>query len=179
MTELELFVDAAMPHEAGHILVGRVLGYPIYGLDHIVNVSLENKLVPGNFATVTVKPTNPGDFDLVPQEVRNAYAEMTAGGLAGNWVSKTSVTEHGIEVDRADLRMVSNESLETVAERSRKVIDEHLTEFEKLRAAIKASYDAFLIGSRFSAGRHELLSAAELEAICPQNKSLFPPKAYR
>jgi len=36
MTLLERYIEQANPHEAGHILVGRNLGIPIYGLDHIV-----------------------------------------------------------------------------------------------------------------------------------------------
>jgi hypothetical protein len=178
MTELELFIEQAMPHEAGHILVGRILGIPVNGLDHIVELGASDKLVPGNFATKTFAPPDPSDFQGAPAQVRDAYIQMVAGGLAGNIVSKLIATEHGLAKDRADLRIVSAASLEEVAELSRRVIEAHMDEFNRLRVAIKGSYDAFVRGPKFALGRHALLTAEELEQICPQNKALFPPYGF-
>jgi hypothetical protein len=175
MTELELFVEQAMPHEAGHILVGRILGIPVNGLDHIVELGASNELVAGNFATKAFAPPNPHDFQRAPAQVRDAYVQMVAGGLAGNIVSKLVATEHGLAKDREDLRIVSANSLEEVAEESRRVIEAHIDVFNKLRMAIKGAYEYFVSGPRFALGRHTLLTAEELEDICPQNKALFPP----
>ena len=175
MTELEAFVEQAIPHEAGHILVGRILGIPVNGLDHIVEFGASNKLVPGNFACKTLAPPDPYAFQGAPAQVRDAYTQMVGGGLAGNIVSNLKATEHGLAKDRADLSIVSAASLEEVAERSRKVIEAHMDVFNKLRVAIKDSFDAFVSGPKFASGRHMLLTAEELELICPQNKTLFPP----
>lgn len=178
MTELELFVEQAMPHEAGHILVGRILGIPINGLDHIVLLGASNELVPGNFATRAFAPPDPYAFQIAPPQVRDAYIQMVGGGLAGNIVSKLMATEHGLEKDRADLRIVSAASLEEVAERSQRVIEAHVEGFNKLWLAIKDSYDAFVSGPKFAVGRHPLLTAEELERICPQNRTLLPPNFF-
>jgi hypothetical protein len=178
MTELELFVEQAMPHEAGHILVGRILGIPVNGLDHIVEIGASNELVPGNFATRALAPREPYEFQIAPAQVRDAYIQMVGGGLAGNIVSKLKATEHGLAKDRADLRMVSAASLEEIAERSRQVIETHLAMFNKLWVAIKDSYDAFVSGPKFALGRHPLLTAAVLEQICPQNRTLLSPNFF-
>jgi hypothetical protein len=178
MTRLELFVEQAMPHEAGHILVGRILGIPVNGLDHIVEFGASNELVPGPFATQWLAPPDADEFQRAPLEVRDAYIQMVAGGLAGNIVSNVKATNRGLAKDRAALRMVSAASLAEVAERSRRVIEAHFDVFNKLRAAIKDSYDAFVGGPKFAVGRHPLLKAEELEQICPQNRTLFPPNFF-
>src|SRR5258708_6945814 len=49
MTLLERYIEQANPHEAGHILVGRTLGVPIFGLDHIVLRGPNNEVLPGHF----------------------------------------------------------------------------------------------------------------------------------
>jgi hypothetical protein len=175
MTELELFVEQAMPHEAGHILVGRILGIPVYGLDHIVELGASSELVAGNFATRAFAPPDRGGFQIAPAQVQDAYIQMVGGGLAGNIVSKLIASEHGLAKDRADLRIVSAASLEEVAERSRRVIEANVDIFNKLRVAIKGGYQAFVTGPKFVLGRHTLLTAEELEDICPQNKALFAP----
>lgn|ERR1700732_4258734 len=95
MTELELFVEQAMPHEAGHILVGRILGIPVNGLDHIVGLGASNELVPGNFATRALAPPDPYEFRIAHAQVRDAYIQMVGGGLAGNIVSKLKANHHG------------------------------------------------------------------------------------
>jgi hypothetical protein len=178
MTTLEDFVEQAIPHEAGHILVGRTLGIPVRALHHIVLLSAAKQLVPGNFATRGFAPADARALEGVPPQVIEAYAQMVGGGLAGNIVSGLPVTEHGLEKDRADSSVVSTDSLEQVAARSRLVIEANLDMFRKLRLAIKDRYDSFVGGPSFALGRHELLSAVELEPICPQNKTLFPPQYY-
>jgi hypothetical protein len=49
-------VDEAIPHEAGHLLLGRVVRIPTRGLDVEV-VRYENNMISvGNFATLTYEP---------------------------------------------------------------------------------------------------------------------------
>jgi hypothetical protein len=54
MKLLDRYVEQAI-HEAGHILVGRILGVPVFRLDHIVVRGPNNELLPGNFATKTLQ----------------------------------------------------------------------------------------------------------------------------
>jgi len=105
------YVDQAIPHEAGHILVGRILGIPISRLDHVVVRGPNNELLPGNFATKTLA-SDPAAVHITPLIVLQAYAYMVGGGLAGNIVSRVAAEEYGLEKDRADLKVVSTKTLE-------------------------------------------------------------------
>jgi hypothetical protein len=103
---------------------------------------------------------------------------MAGGGLAGNIVSKVPADEYGLEKDRADLKVVSTNSLEEVAEQARKIVEKNMDIFDKLRVAIRSSYARLVKHPAISAGRYTLLTNDELEQICPQNKKLFPPWSY-
>ena len=177
MTRLE-YVEQAIPHESGHILVGRILGVPVFGLDHIVVRAPNSEILPGNFATATLSP-DPAVVPFTPSTVLEAYVQMTGGGLAGNIVSKVAANEYGLEKDREDLKVVSTMALEETAEQAKQVIERNLDVFEKLRAAIRNSYNNLVKDANITAGRYTLLTHEQLEPICPQNKKLFPATSYR
>jgi hypothetical protein len=174
MTPLEHYVEQAVPHEAGHILVGRVLGVPIFGLDHIVVRGPNNDVLAGNFVTKTRSP-EPAAVRITPPHVLEAYVYMAGGGLAGNLVSKVLADQYGLEKDRADLNIVSIKTLEEAAEQARKVVEQNMDVFDELRVAIRNSYTRLVKNPDISAGRYTLLTNDQLEQICPQNKKLFPP----
>jgi hypothetical protein len=177
MSPLDRYVEQAIPHEAGHILVGRILGVPISALDHIVVRGPNNGVFPGNFATKTLSP-DPAIVPFTPSTVLEAYVCMTGGGLAGNIVSKIAADEYGLEKDRADLKVVSTKALEEAAEQAREVIERNMGMFDKLRVAIRSSYTNLVTDSDIAPGRYTLLTSEQLEQICPQNKKLFPPTSY-
>jgi hypothetical protein len=178
MTPQERFIEQAIPHETGHILVGRVVGIPIYGLDHIVIRGPNKEVVAGNFATKTVSP-RPDAIPLTPATVLEAYVSMIGGGLAGNIITKIAADEHGLEKDRADLRVVSPKTLEQAAEQAMQIIEDNMNAFDLLREAIMSSYTSLMKDPGPEAGRYTLLTSRALEQICPQNKTLFPGIAYR
>lgn len=167
------YVEQSIPHEAGHIVVGRVLGIPVYKLDHEVLAGPNGTLLTGNFATVGLSPT-PEALKYTPPDVLEAYMSYVAGGLAGNYLSGTMVTEHGLEKDRIDLKLVTSRTLEDVANVDAKPIIEASKEiWEEMQAAFGRSYQKLLKGD-LKVGRHTLLDGQQLEAICPQNKTRFP-----
>jgi hypothetical protein len=178
MMPLDRSVEQAIPHEAGHILVGRILGVPISGLDHIVFRGPNNEIVPGNFATKTVSP-DPAVVPFTPPNVLEAYVCMAGGGLAGNIISRVGVDEYGLEKDRADLRVVSTKTLEEAAEEAMQIIEWNMVMFDKLSVAIRNSYNNLVEDPETTAGRYTLLTNDQLERICPQNKKLFPVTSYR
>ena len=84
------------------------------------------------------------------------------------------VTEHGLEKDRIDLKLVTSRTLEDLAKISAKPIIEANKEiWEQLQEAFERSYRKLLKGE-LKVGRHTLLDGPQLEAICPQNKTRFP-----
>jgi hypothetical protein len=177
MRPLDRHVEQAIPHEAGHIIVGRILGVPISRLDHIVVRGPNNELCAGDFATKTLSP-HPDVVPFTPRNVLEAYICMAGGGLAGNIISKIAADEYGLDKDREDLRVVSNKSLEEATDLARPIIERNMGMFNKLRAAIRESYDNPVKDTRIAAGRYTLLTNEQLEQICPQNKKLFPAASY-
>lgn len=178
MKPLDRYVEQAIPHEAGHILVGRVLGVPVSRLDHVVVRGPNNELLPGDFATKTLSP-DPAIVPFTPPSVLGAYVCMAGGGLAGNIVSKIKADEYGLERDRRDLAVVSAQPLEEAAEQARQVIEGNIDMFDNLRAAIRARYTNLVKDKDTPAGRHTLLTNEQLEQICPQNRKLFPASSYK
>jgi hypothetical protein len=173
MTALALFVQQAIPHEAGHILVGRILSIPVVRLDHIIIRGQNNELLVGHFATVGLTP-KPAIVNSTPLDVLEVCASYVGGGLAGNLVSRITADENALEKDRSDLKIVSTKTLEEAAESARLVINQNPDIFEKLRTSIKDSYVNLMKEENIAAGRYSLLSAEQLEEICPQNKTRFP-----
>jgi hypothetical protein len=178
MKPLDRYVEQAIPHEAGHILIGRILGIPVSGLDHIVVRGPKNELLPGNFATKTLSP-DPAIVPFTPPSVLEAYVCMAGGGLAGNIVSKVKADEYGLERDRVDLAVVSNQPLEEAAEQARQIIEQNIAMFDNLRVAIRGRYSNLVKNKETAAGRYTLLTNEQLEQICPQNKKLFPASSYK
>ena len=167
------YIEQSIPHEAGHIVVARVLGIPVYRLDHEVLPGPNGTLLTGNFATVGLSPT-PEALKYTPLEVLDAYMSYVAGGLAGNYLSGTMVTEHGLEKDRIDLKLVTSRKLEDVASVDAKpIIEANRAIWEQLQVAFERSYQKLLKGD-LKVGRYTLLDGQQLEAICPQNKTRFP-----
>src|SRR6266536_124934 len=112
----ERYIKQAYPHESGHILVGRLLGLKVSGLDHeVIRGRNNNEILPGNFITVSMGPPSPEVVRMSPPAVLRAYAFFVSGGLAGNLVANILADDYGLQKDRADLALVSTNSLEEVA----------------------------------------------------------------
>lgn len=172
--ELLAYTTAAVPHEAGHILIGRIVGLPVRALDHFVMRGPNNEIVPGNFATVGVAPMSSAAVAMTPKPVLFAFALFCAGGLAGNLVANIPAEEYGLQKDRTDLALVATASLKEFAEEAVPRIEEELEKFQKLREAIKSSYEALISDPEVKVGRHSILASYQLDAIIPQNKKSFP-----
>jgi hypothetical protein len=78
--QLLAYTTAAVPHEAGHILIGRMAGLPVRALDHFVIRGSDEEILPGNFATVGVAPMSSAAVVMTPKPVLVAFALFCAGG---------------------------------------------------------------------------------------------------
>jgi hypothetical protein len=97
------YVEEAIPHEAGHILVGKAVGFPARGLDiNIGQDPLTKQLTVGDFATVSVDPPD-GDLPKIDPETRAALLLSLAGGLAGQMFARAPVTVGVLMMIDADL----------------------------------------------------------------------------
>jgi hypothetical protein len=177
-TEIEAYIAQSIPHESGHILVGRILGIPVSKLKHEV-LDETTQIRTGNFATAGLAPMrDPLVLRTTPPDVIHAYKLYVGGGLAGNLVSGIAATEHGLAPDRYDLSFVTDATLEEVAESSRVVIAKRMDIFEELQAAFKDSYQKLIKNGQLPVGTYTLLTSKQLEEICPQNKAKFPAAFY-
>jgi hypothetical protein len=149
-------------------------GLPVRALDHFVIRGSNDEMLPGNFATAGVAPLNSAAVAITPRPVLLAFALFCAGGLAGNLVANIPAEEYGLQKDRIDLALVTTDSLEEVAKKVVPRIEAELEKFQKLREAIKYSYEALISGSDVKPGRHSILTSDQLDAIVPQNKTSFP-----
>ena len=77
----ESLANQAIPHEAGHIVVGVALGLPTRGLE--VEVYRDGgELRVGDFATLSKEPID-GAIAMMPPWMLKTYKLTIAGGLAG------------------------------------------------------------------------------------------------
>jgi hypothetical protein len=175
MKSLGPVVDEAIPHEAGHLLLGRVVGIPTRGLDVEVVRYEGNMISVGNFATLTYEPPDEEIPRLEPK-VRASYMLFVAGGLAGQkFEGRTSTA--GIEQDRKQLaRLKTDKTLEELAEMGVPIIQGHRRVFRQLMSLIRQRYMDLMKHQELQTGRYHLLIEEDLDAIFAQKKGWVPPE---
>src|SRR5579862_2507508 len=166
MKSLGAAVDEAIPHEAGHILVGRAVGFLARGLDVQVERFAENKgIMVGNFATLAYSPPDEA-IPNMDSELKAAYILFIAGGVAGNKFDNPSGACHGADADRAELARLTNQSLEEVAELALGIIHNRRRRFRQLVSLIRLRYiERIQKNSNIQTGRHILLGQQDIENI--------------
>ena len=157
------YVDEAIPHEAGHIVVGWTAGMPVKEMA-IEIICKEGRTQLGNFITQSVEPSDEQIAQTPPQILKN-HALMLAGGLAGNNFVGMTASEHGIEDDRRKLARVTTESLENVALQAQVIIQERRRIFRRLKSLIEQRFLKLMNDPARTTGRHVLLNEHDLTAI--------------
>jgi hypothetical protein len=163
MKTAESFVDEAIPHEAGHIVVGSTVGMPITGLAVNIVVTPQGKKI-GDFATESVEPSDE-QIPLTPPKILHAYKVYLAGGLAGNNFEGVPATEECLRNDRLKLARVGTESLEVMSEVAAPIIEENHSQFGRLTSLIRERFLALMAGDTLKTGRYNLVSEKDLNAI--------------
>ncbi len=78
------YIDEAIPHEAGHILVGRAVGFLARGLEvEVVRFPDGRGITVGNFATLAHSLPDDAIPNMDPK-LKASYMLFVAGGVAGN-----------------------------------------------------------------------------------------------
>lgn len=163
MKTAESYVDEAIPHEAGHIVVGSTVGMPIRGLAVNIVVNREGKKI-GDFATESVEPPDE-EIPLTPPKILLAYKAYLAGGLAGNNFVGSPATEECLQNDRLKLARVGTESLETMSEIAAPIIEKNHVEFGRLTSLIRDRFLALMADAALKTGRYRLLDEKDLDEI--------------
>src|SRR5260370_1852075 len=116
MKSLGPAVDMAIPHEAGHILVGRAVGIPARGVDvGVVRFHDPEGIRVEDFATLGYVPLEK-DVPTLDAEARAAFMLCIAGGVAGNRFAGVTTIESGADADRNALARLTNQTLEEISE---------------------------------------------------------------
>jgi hypothetical protein len=173
MGDLGPYVEEAIPHEVGHILVGKAVGFPARGLD--INIGQDpttGQLTIGDFATITVDPPDE-DLPKIDQETRAALLLSIAGGLAGQIFAKVPVKVGRIDDDRRRFDRIkspgSTLTLESAAKEAQSIFLRRRQKFWKLVALIRTRYIELRSNSaNMKPGRYQLASFEDLEAILNQ-----------
>lgn len=157
------WVNQAIAHEAGHIVIGLAVCFPVPEMAvEIVREAGRTRL--GNFITKSVEPSDE-QIAQTPKFVLENYSLFLAGGLAGNNVAGTGTTDESLQSDRFALKRITTESLEEVAKKAEEIIRQRLPTFHSLIEKITERFLRLMNDSRRGSGRHTLLSTAELDAI--------------
>lgn len=169
MKSLGPAVDNAIPHEAGHILVGRAVGIPTRGLDvEVVRFHDPEGISVGNFATLGYAPRD-GDLPTLDVKTRAAYMLYIAGGVAGNKFCCVTTIDSGAEADRKALARVSEGTLEEVSDMAVTIINKHRRAFRQLMSLIRQRYvDRISKNRNIDTGRHKLVTQKDLDTLFSQ-----------
>lgn len=150
------YADQAIPHEAGHIVVGWVTRFPI--TEMAVDIVRDRGFMRlGNFITKSVEPSDEQILET-PPEILEGYKLFLAGGLAGNNFAGVDASDESLQDDRRKLARIGLESLEVVAGRAIKVIQEHSQIFETLNARITQRFLTVMKDPYLNTGRHTLIN---------------------
>lgn len=155
------FIEQAIPHEAGHIIVGASFRWiPIREV--AVNLIRNSDGVAfGDFATASIEPSDAA-IAITPPDRMTEYKLFVAGGLAGNRVSGIQAANESLQSDRTQLARVGSESLEEIAEQAMDIINQYHHSFVQLRALIRERFEKLLADNSLPSGRYTLLNRQEI-----------------
>ena len=163
MKSAKSFVDEAIPHEAGHIVVGMAVGMPIAGLEVHVVVSAQGKKI-GDFATKSLEPSDE-QIPKTPPSVLKDYKLFLAGGLAGNEFAGIPASNESLQNDRLKLARVGADNLEAMSEMATEIIKSDSQKFGRLTSLIRERFLALMADPTLQSGRYTLISQQDLRQI--------------
>jgi hypothetical protein len=160
------YIDEAIPHEAGHILVGRAVGFPVRGLDVEVEwLPDRSGISVGNFATLSYSPSDE-QIRTIDPEHKAAYILLISGGIAGNTFAGLRTLCQGADADRKALARLTDVGLEEIAESALEIIGKRRRAFRQLVSLIRQRFtDRVWKNPNVQAGRLNLLTEEDLDRI--------------
>ncbi len=166
MKSLGQYIDEAIPHEAGHILISRVVGLPARGLDvEIVRFADSGGISVENFATLSQSPPDE-EIPKMDPKLKAAYMLCVSGGVAGNKFAGLKTACQGADADRKELARLTNTSLEEIAEMAVQIIHGHRRAFRQLVSLIRKRFVERVWQNRdVQTGRLNLLSQEDLDNL--------------
>jgi hypothetical protein len=170
------YIDEAIPHEAGHILVGRAVGLHARGLDvEIVRLDDGAGIRVGNFATLGYSPPDE-EIPKMDMELKAAYMLYLSGGVAGNKLAGFRTACQGAEADRKELSRLTDKSLDEIADMAVGIIQKRRRAFRQLISLIRRRFVERVWNNRaVETGRVSLLTQSDLDDLFGQYASQKGP----
>lgn len=161
------FLEEAIPHEAGHILIGKLNKLPIRGLT-VLLVGFGSSLQLHSFGTASYDPPD-NDIPRLKPDLRMALLRMIAGGYGGQLFADIPISGVGANDDRDRFYKISSPgselTLEELANEIQPAFYDHEAIFRELSQLIRERSTQFLKRTDLVAGRHILLTETELEPV--------------
>jgi hypothetical protein len=160
------YIDEAIPHEAGHILIGWALGLRARGLDvEVVCLPDGGGINLGNFATLGYSPPDE-EIPRMDLELKASFMLYIAGGVAGNIFDGLKTKCKGDDADRAELARLTKTSLEELAGQGVGIIQKRRRHFRQLVSLIRQRFtERIWTNSKIQTGRHNLLTQQDLDDL--------------
>ena len=171
---IDFYAEQAIPHETGHIIVGKAVGWlAIRGL--AINTQRDQHgIVLGDFATASIEPPD-GAIPRIPPEQLWQYKLFIAGGLAGNRFAKVAAAEESLESDRLKLARLGPEALEEMADHALIVIESYKHAFSRLQSKVRQRLGNLIEDDFLQAGRHTLIGEQEIDQILSGDSNMTEP----
>ena len=155
----------AIPHEAGHILVGRVVGIHARGLTVDFERFPDGGAAIRNFATLGFAPPDE-EIPGMDSKLKAAFMLFIAGGVAGNKFMGLTTIGSGAEADRKSLARLTDMSLEAVSDMALEIIKPKRRAFRQLVSLIRQRFtDRVLKNRDIQTGSHLLVTEEDLDKI--------------
>jgi hypothetical protein len=160
------YIDEAIPHEAGHLLVGRAVGLHARGLDvEVVRFPDGTGISVGNFATLSYSPPDE-EIPKMDPTLKAAYILFVSGGVAGNKFAGLKTACHGADADRKELARLTDKNLEEIAEMAVAIIQKKRRAFRQLVSFIRQRFTDRVWNNRtVQPGRLNLLTQEDLDKL--------------
>jgi hypothetical protein len=155
----------AIPHEAGHILVGRVVGIWARGLTVDFERFPNGGAAIGNFATLGFEPPD-DEIAGMDDKLKAAFILFIAGGVAGNkFVGLTTIGPEA-DADRKSLARLTDMSLEAASDMALELIKPKRRAFRQLVSLIRQRFtDRVLKNRDIQTGSHMLVTEEDLDKL--------------
>lgn len=163
MTPLEKYVQEAIDHEAGHIVVANRQGIAVFEM-FVMLTRTEGGYEIGDFATESEDPSE-ADVKEMPEEVKKDFALFISGGVAGNKFGGLGKITGGAATDREELKRFTDRSLEDTSEEALEIVQNQRRMFRRIRSLAHQKFSDLLKNPNLQTGRHIILNEQEIQEV--------------
>jgi hypothetical protein len=161
MTPLDKYIQEAIDHEAGHIVVANQNGIAVFEL-YVMLTRAERGYEIGDFATESEYPSD-AEITEMQEEIKKGFELFISGGVAGNKFEGLQEITPGAATDREELKKFTDESLEDMSEEALEIVQKERRMFRRIRSRAQQKFLDLMKNPNLQTGRHILLNEQDLQ----------------